>query len=148
MILLDTNVLGRMTDSADPRYAVARDVVHLLLARQEQIAIVPQNLFEFWAVATRKRGSAPSGENGLEMTAGRASQWMRFFQRRFRLLHDKKDLVILWHDLVSRLGVLGVRSHDARLVAAMQSYGITRLFTFNTVHFRLFPITLIDPGSI
>jgi hypothetical protein len=73
---------------------------------------------------------------------------MRFFQRRFTLLHDKKDLVVMWHDLVSRLGVLGIRSHDARLVAAMRSYGISRLFTFNMAHFPNYPITLIDPRSL
>ena len=64
------------------------------------------------------------------------------------LLHDKEDLLALWHDLVSKLGVLGVKSHDVRLVAAMQSYGVTKLFTFNTDHFRNFPITLLDPESL
>jgi hypothetical protein len=29
----------------------------------------------------------------------------------------------------------------------MQSYGITRLLTFNGAHFRGMPITIIDPAS-
>ena len=66
MILLDTNVLGRMTDSADPQYAAARGTVQLLLVRRERIAIVPQNLYEFWAVATRKRGPPPLARMGWE----------------------------------------------------------------------------------
>ena len=41
----------------------------------------------------------------------------------------------------------GFRAHDVRLVAAMQSYGITRLLTFNGAHFRGMPITIIDPAS-
>jgi len=53
MILLDTNLLGRMTDSTDPRCAASRRAVHVLLARRERLIIVPQNLYEFWAVATR-----------------------------------------------------------------------------------------------
>ena len=54
MILLDTNILGRMTDSADPQCLTARRVVHALLAKSERLIVVPQNLYEFWAVATRK----------------------------------------------------------------------------------------------
>lgn len=56
MILLDTNLLVRMTDSMDPQCAAARRAFHGLLARREQLIIVPQNLYEFWAVATRKFG--------------------------------------------------------------------------------------------
>jgi len=148
MILLDTNVLVRMTDSDDLQCSVVRGTIHLLSARRERIAIVPQNLFEFWAVATRKIGPPPAGQNGLGLTANQASQWLRFFQRRFTLLHDKEDLISLWHDLVRGSGILGNKSHDVRLVAAMQSHGIARLCTFNTDHFRNFPITLLDPASL
>jgi predicted nucleic acid-binding protein len=70
MILLDTNLLGRMTDSTDPQCAASRRAVHLLLAQRERLTIVPQNLYEFWAVATRKPGLPPSGQNGLGMTCG------------------------------------------------------------------------------
>ncbi len=148
MILLDTNVLVRMASSADPQGRIARRAIQLLLARRERISIVPQNLYEFWAVATRRPGPPPSGQNGLGFTTNRVSQWMRFFQRRFTLMHDREDLVVLWHGLVSRLGIVGSKSHDARLVAAMQSHGIASLLTFNTDHFRNFPITLIDPALL
>ena len=84
MILLDTNVLGRMTDSADPHCSAARRAVHTLLARGERLIVVPQNLYEFWAVATRRRGAAPAGQNGLGMTPKQASQWLQFFQGRSR----------------------------------------------------------------
>jgi len=47
MILLDTNLLGRMTDSTDPQCAAARRAVHSLLADRERLIIVPQNLYEF-----------------------------------------------------------------------------------------------------
>ncbi len=148
MILLDTNLLGRMTDSADLQCAVARRAVHALLAKREKLIIVPQNLYEFWAVATRKPGTPPAGQNGLGMTPGQASQWLGFFQRRFVLLPDREELLVHWHALVTTLGIKGARSHDARLVAAMQSYGITRLLTFNVEHFAGFSITLMDPTAL
>jgi predicted nucleic acid-binding protein len=81
------------------------------------------------------------------MEPERASQWLRFFMRRFRVLPDREELLALWHDLVRTMGIVGARSHNARLVAAMQSHGITRLLTFNTGHFAIFPITVVDPAS-
>jgi predicted nucleic acid-binding protein len=47
MILLDTNVLGRLTDSADPQCAAARRAVHVLSRPNEQLVAVPQNLYDF-----------------------------------------------------------------------------------------------------
>jgi predicted nucleic acid-binding protein len=147
MILLDTNVLGRMTDSADPQCAAARHSVQVLLAEHERLVVAPQVLYEFWVVATRRAGSPPHGQNGLGMTPEQASQWLEFFQRRFTLLPDREELFPCWHALVRGLGITGIRSYDARLVAAMQTYGIERLLTFNVEHFRRFLITIIDPAS-
>ena len=148
MILLDTNVLGRFTSSADPQCLVVRKGIAALVARGERIVIVPQNLFEFWAIATRKKGLPPAGQNGLGLSVNSTSLWINTFQRRFKLLYDKDDLFKLWHDLVKSLGVTGLRSHDIRLVAAMQSHGITTLLTFNVNHFRNCPITVLDPASL
>ena len=140
MILLDTNLLGRITDSADPHCAASRRAIRILPASGEPLAIVPQNLYEFWAIATRSPAS-----NGLGMTISQASQWLGFFQRRFILLPDRDDLVPRWHDLVKAHSIRGFRAHDARIVAAMQCYGMSRLLTFNGQDFKDFPI---DPASV
>src|SRR5437773_10874100 len=120
MILLDTNLLGRITDSADPQCAAVRNAIHSLLSKRERLIVVPQNLYEFWTVATRKPGPPPAGQNGLGMRVEQASQWWLFFQRRFTLLHDREELPARWHALVRDLGIKGVRSHDGRLVAGVQ----------------------------
>ncbi len=148
MILLDTNLLARITNSADPHCAVSRSAIHKLLAQRELVIIVPQNLYEFWAVATRKPGAPPVGQNGLGMMPEQASQWLAFFQRRFTLLPDRDDLPTRWHALVKRFGINGFRSHDARLVATMECYGITRLLTFNGDDFKSFAITVVNPSSV
>lgn len=148
MILVDTNLLTRMTRSHDPQGGVVRAATQTLLGRRERLIVVPQNLYEFWAVATRPPGPPPTGRNGLGMTAGRAGHWLRFFRRRFTLLPDREDLSELWQELVERHNVTGFRAHDVRLVAAMQSYGITRLLTFNAGDFRGFPIVILDPGTV
>jgi predicted nucleic acid-binding protein len=148
VILLDTNLLVRITSSADPLCAVARSATHKLLALRERVIIVPQNLYEFWAVATRNPGPPPAGQNGLGMSTDQASQWITFFQRRFVLLPDRDDLTKRWHDLVKRLAIKAFRAHDARIVAAMETYGIIRLVTFNGDHFKDLPITVVHPSSI
>jgi predicted nucleic acid-binding protein len=148
VILLDTNLLTRLTRTTHPNGIVARLAIHRLFAGRERVAIVPQNLYEFWAVATRPMGPRPSGQNGLGLTVAQASQWLTFFQRRFTLLPDREDLLGRWHDLIKTFGITGFRSHDVRLVAAMQSYGVTQFLTFNGSDFKGLPVTIIDPASV
>jgi predicted nucleic acid-binding protein len=147
VILLDTNLLTRLTRTDHPHGLVARRAVHGLLRRGERVVIVPQNLYEFWAVATRQPGPRPSGQNGLGLTPAQASQWLSFFRRRFTLLPDRPDLPDRWHELVRAAGITGFRSHDARLVAAMQSYGVSRVLTFNTTDFQKLGVTVLDPAA-
>jgi len=147
MILLDSNLLTRMTRARDPQAGMARSAIQTLLTRGERLIVVPQNMYEFWAVATRRPGAPPAGQNGLGMTPAQAGQWVRFFQRRFAFLPDHDQLSKVWLTLVEAHGITGFRAHDVRLVAAMQCYGITRLMTFNAAHFRGLPITVLDPAS-
>lgn len=60
----------------------------------------------------------------------------------------REELFAHWHALVRSRGIEGVRSHDARLVAAMQTFGITRLLTFNLADFKDFKITVLDPATM
>src|SRR5437899_1288615 len=148
MILLDTNLLTRLTRAHDPQSGVARAAIQDLQGRGEQLMVVPQNLYEFWAVATRAPGAPPAGANGLGMTPAQAGHWLRFFRRRFTLLPDREELSRLWQDLVERHVVTGFRAHDVRLVAAMQNYGITRLLTFNAADFRGLAVVILDPAAV
>jgi predicted nucleic acid-binding protein len=148
MILLDTNLLARITSSKHPQCGASRRAIQILSSRGEQLVIVPQNLYEFWAVATRRPGPPPAGQNGLGMTPNQTSLWLLYFRRRFQLLADRAGLVDTWHALVKTHGIKGLKSDDARLVAAMQTHGIARILTFNANDFKGFPVTVIDPASV
>jgi hypothetical protein len=63
------------------------------------------------------------------------------------ILPDRDELVGLWLALVETHGIVGFRAHDVRLVAAMQSHGMTRILTFNAGDFRGLPVTVIDPAQ-
>jgi predicted nucleic acid-binding protein len=147
MILLDTNLLTRITRSHDPQSGAARAAIQILLQRGERLVIVPQNLYEFWAVATRRPGAPPAGQNGLGMSPVQAGHWLRFFRRRFALFADREELSSLWQTLVETYGIAGFRAHDVRLVAAMQSHGIGQILTFNAGDFQGLPVSVIDPTS-
>jgi predicted nucleic acid-binding protein len=58
--LVDTNILLQSVQHSHPMQPAAVRAVDELAARGERPSIIPQNLIEFWAVATR-----PIGNNGL-----------------------------------------------------------------------------------
>ena len=149
MILVDTNVLLRIADPVAADCLPARTANRALRARGRILVITPQNLYEFWAVATRPAGKPPHGPNGLGMSANRADQWLGYVLRTFALMPAPPDLHIRWRALVRTYNVTGIKAHDARLVAAMQAHNITDLLTFNAQDFKRFSgISLLNPRAI
>jgi predicted nucleic acid-binding protein len=143
-ILADTNILLRSLYPEHPHYAAAENALTALRLRNEVLCIAAQNLIEFWAVATR-----PREDNGLGMTPARAAGEIATLRRFFRLLPSTPDVLEAWQRIVARLGIVGKQTHDAHLVAVMQTYAVTDILTFNTAHFRRFPgITALDPAQV
>jgi hypothetical protein len=60
MIALDSNILLRMSDATSAQNPVAMSALGKLRAAGEELAIFPQNIYEFWSAATR-----PLKANGL-----------------------------------------------------------------------------------
>jgi hypothetical protein len=50
--------------------------------------------------------------------------------------------------LVVRHGVVGVKVHDARLVAAMNVPGVRRLLTFNAGDFTRYGIEVVQSAAV
>jgi predicted nucleic acid-binding protein len=142
--LLDTNLLTRSVQPHAPEYPVATAAIAAILRRGERLCLTPQNLIEFWAVATR-----PISARGLEMTPAQAETELRQFQNLFDLLPDIPTIFDHWLQLILAHAVQGKQVHDARLVAVMQAHNITHLITFNTDDFRRFPeITIVHPRDV
>jgi len=142
--LVDTNVLLR---SAQPKHPMHKDAVAatlILKGRGERLCIIPQNLIEFWAVATR-----PVAANGLELSVADAAKELQRLKRFFTLRSDTPAIFTQWEKLVVQHRVTGKPSHDARLVAAMVAHQLTHILTFNTGDFKRFSgITAVDPTSV
>ena len=144
MILLDSNILLRYARAADPSFAVVDTSVKSLWEGAEILCVVPQNIYEFWAAATR-----PISANGLGLSAAECQIQVTRIKRLFHLLPDLPTLFSEWEALVETHVCHGRVSYDARLVAAMKTLGITRLLTFNSTDFARFPgLTVLDPAIL
>ena len=143
--LLDTNMLTRSAQPHSPEYAVATGAIAMLLRRNERLCVAPQNLIEFWSVATRPTG-AP---NGLGMSPTEADAEIQRIEATFELLPETPDIFLAWRHLVTSHSVSGRQVHDARSAAIMQVYGLPNILTFNAGDFaRYGHVTVVDPRSI
>jgi predicted nucleic acid-binding protein len=125
-------------------HRAATDAVATLTARSEQIVLVPQVLYEFYNVCTRR----PGARGGLDMTPSEAAAEIARLRGLFAYLPDTPDVTERWLERVTRYGVRGKPSLDARLVAAMIVHGITHLLTFNTDDFDFYQeIAVVHPDA-
>ena len=126
-----------------PSHALAVDSVARLLAAGEAVHFTLQNIAEFWNVATR-----PAQHNGLGFSASVTLAEVEKIEAAFELLPDTSALYAEWKSLVVRHGVVGVKVHDARLVAAMNVHGVPRLLTFNAGDFIRYGIEVVQPAAV
>ncbi len=144
MILVDTNVLLRLVQPSHSKHAVALAALAHLRYTNDTLCLVPQVIYEFWVVATR-----PLDVNGLGMSAAEAERDVEKLIERFRLFRDERGIFDRWQQHVTLNHVLGKSAHDARLIAAMQRHGITRLLTFNATDFKRFSgIDVLDAAIV
>ena len=144
MWLPDSNILLRNLDTQNPLHPAAVSALDTLLARGENIALIPQVLYEFWSVATRPA----SARGGLGLSHAEAEAEIHRLLGIFPLYADTPAIFPRWLSLVTTFGVSGINAHDARIVAAMHEHGFTHLLTFDGDHFVRYPdITVVTPGT-
>jgi len=141
MIFVDTNVWLRSVQPTHPLHQAAVDSIASLIEANETLSITPQVAAEFWNVATR-----PVAANGLGLSTDEARQQWSRLEGFFSVLAESQDVYAEWKRLVAAHDVQGVQVHDARLVAAMNVYGISRIVTFNGDDFKRYAhIETIQP---
>jgi len=139
-VLVDTNILLRAIQQENPLCGVAREALKTLHRRNRQLYLTLQNVREFWNVCTR-----PTDYNGLGMSVSGTERHARLLERYFTVLPDSALTYSTWRQLVAAHNVLGVKVHDAWLVAAMKA---NRILTFNTRDFTRYDgIECVDPQA-
>ncbi len=147
-ILVDTSVLVRLANTADPSYAVADRAVVTLHGRGEMLHLARQCLVEFRNVATR-----PVAVNGLGLAPLAAEAKAAIFEAVFSMMPETPAIYAVWKALVNATAVIGKQVHDARLAAICHVCGVTHLLTFNSRHFAPFAgfgpgLIVIDPATV
>ena len=118
--------------------------VEWLAASGADLVIVPQNLTEFWNVATR-----PTQRNGLGMSPVETRAEIDRLTDNFRLLPDIASIFAIWLRLVTDYSITGIDTYDTRLVACMEAHRIDTLLTFDVGDFRRFTrIQTVHPDSV
>jgi len=141
---VDTNVLLRSIEEGHIAQPIVQKGLFVLRDRGETLSIFPQNLIEFWAVATR-----PVANNGLGLSIIQAEAEVISLKTLFALLPDTPEIFSEWGKIVLQYRVSGKQAHDARLVAAMRVHNLTHLLTFNTGDFKRFTvITAANPQTL
>jgi predicted nucleic acid-binding protein len=142
-ILLDTNILLRRAQPSHPSHALAVDSVARLLAAGEPVHFTLQNIAEFWNVATRR-----VEHNGLGFSAAVTLAEVEKIEAAFELLPDTPPIYAEWKSLMVRHGIVGVKVHDARLVATMNVHGVRQMLTFNAADFIRYGIEVVQPAAM
>lgn len=144
IIAVDSNVLCFLADPRSVFYVTANTATGRLSYRGDSLLIFPQNLIEFWAVATK-----PVSSNGLGFTTLQATEEITKIKTLFHLLPENHEIYPEWQRLVTVYQISGKNVHDARLVAQMNVHGIANILTFNIKDFRRFAnINVIEPESV
>jgi predicted nucleic acid-binding protein len=142
--LVDTNILLRLVQKNSPMHLDTQRAIVTLKKQGEFLCIIPQNIIEFWAVATR-----PLDKNGLGLSITQAEEESEKLKKIFILELDTLQIFTEWESLVIKHQVMGKQVHDARLAAAMVAHNITHLLTFNVDDFKRFSdIVVVDPRSV
>jgi hypothetical protein len=101
---------------------VATLSVSTLLKQNERVFFCPQNIAEFWNVATR-----PVNINGLGFSHAEVLNEIQTIENLLTLPPDSPNIYTEWKRLVRDHRVLGVKVFDARLVAVASAMQVLLL---------------------
>jgi predicted nucleic acid-binding protein len=143
-VLVDTNILLRSARPNHPLCSQATHAVAKLPRRNDPVFFCPQNIAEFWNVATR-----PTGRNGLGFSPEEALREVASIEESLTLLPEVPAIYAAWKRIVHDYQVQGVKVYDARLVGVMSVYAVESIPSFNSADFQRYDfVTALHPASL
>lgn len=130
LVVVDTNVLLAATDLSRASCAAA---TKLLTEDERRLAITPQIVREYVAVATR-----PVDVNGLGLGVADAVANVAQFLDDMELLREDAATTRLLLELIGPMAAVGRQVHDANVVAVAMAHGAAAIVTDNASHFARF----------
>lgn len=142
--LLDTNIILRLSNPSDSQHKLVTEAIAILLMQGDECYLTPQVLIELWVVATR-----PTDVNGLGWSVEKTHSIVNQLKERFPMADESPQIFPIWLNLVTEYQVVGKRTHDIRIVAAMLASQITHILTLNPKDFTgVTEIKIIHPQTI
>ncbi len=110
-ILVDTNVLLRLRQPGHAHRPIALAALQRLRERRCEVCIVPQVVYEYWAVCTR-----PSSErDGLSLSVADVARDVAELKRLFEFLDNEAGIYQHWEQVVVAAQVKGKLTHTPGL---------------------------------
>jgi len=131
MILLDTNILTVSKQAGHRDHNKVTNQLKQFAEDAEELIICPQNIYEFFVVATR-----PIINRGLGLSREKTFEEIRNLKETYQMINDPGDLFNTWEEIIVKYNMSGKQGHDARLFAFMQAVGIRKLYTLNVQDFN------------
>jgi predicted nucleic acid-binding protein len=143
-VLVDTNILLRSAQPNHPLCSQATHAVAKLIRQKQAVFFCPQNIAEFWNVATR-----PTELNGLGLSHEEVLHEVSSIESLLTLLPDIPAIYATWKQVVKDHRIQGVKVYDARLVATMTVYAVDSVLKFNAADFKRYSsITALHPSAV
>jgi predicted nucleic acid-binding protein len=140
-VLLDTNLVVSACVQEHPRHPASKAYVERLTEQRVSICMTPQICREFMVVMTR------GGLGPRSFSVGEALELLQRWRTSCVLLKENKLVFERWVSLVQEFDVKGKQIHDAHIVAAMLTHGITRIGTWNASDFERYgDLIQIEPA--
>ena len=101
----------------------------------------------WWSCGTSARGLRST--TGSKKTIAVTHRYLRLVESFATVLPETPELFPKWRELVLTYEVAGAKVHDARLVAMMSLYKVSRILTFNTADFtRYKDVEAVNPRTL
>jgi predicted nucleic acid-binding protein len=133
---VDTNVLIYAATPAATQHSACRQ----LLESSLRLCLSPQVLSEFYSVTTNRRRVA------VPFTPSEAGSFVSVLLSRIDVLPVTVDTVRRWVKLGQQYSSLGADIFDVQIAATMIENGVSRIYTYNSDDFAVFPeLEVITP---
>lgn len=140
--VIDANVLAYALNGDAPQHRVSRPLLEEACDATTRLYVTSQILCEFYSIITNARrfpkASSPA-EAVKILTALLALPGLQVLPMPARVVSD-------WMQLLQRRPVTGGDVFDLQIAATMLANKVSRIYTFNTGDFEVFPeLTVVQP---
>jgi predicted nucleic acid-binding protein len=117
-------------------------MAHLRKQENERLVVFPQNIIEFYSIATR-------ASNSLKLSPEDALKEVAAIEKRFTVLLERPGFFSDWKELVFKYKPTNRQVYDFRLIAMMLNHGVPKILTFNDKDFEnITEIQTINPFDL